>query len=288
MPFQPFGYHFEINSPLPPSNVKAAIRSRKKGWFASKNGARGWVVGPVICLWLSAFDRYGPMLFGRISRDNFGTKVSGRAGSDLNGLALYLFLLPLLAFFLYEMVATGEATTNQIVIIGALILFSPLMLWWSHKDRRQAEPLVRFLEDALSPTAKSRRVSAISVQLTQPFEMEVSGEKSTEPVTGDSIYEALLAMGTGDFIILASGAETYIQTLGQDAGLIIEKREGSGNQHYRAIRSGGMISSGSEGAAHFTFQEAWEVIAAYMSGSRMPAFLRWEQIAIGTDVYAAE
>lgn len=271
---------------MPPSNTKAAIRARKKSWFDTNSGARGWIVGPFLCLWLSAFDRHGPMLFGRISRDNLGTRISGRAGSDLNGLALYLLLLPLLAFFLYQMILAGEATTNQIPIIGGLILLSPLMLWLSHKDRREAEPLVRFLQDVTNLSAVTRRSRAKSVRLTKTFELDVSGDKAPQPITGDAIYEALLATGIGDFIILAADTETYIQTLGREAGLTIEKRDGSADQHFRATRQGGIPNSNK--TDHFSFEETWDVIAAYVSGSPMPAFIAWERMAVGTDVYAAE
>jgi hypothetical protein len=239
-----------------------------------------------MCLWLSAFDRHGPMLFGRITRDNFGTRITGRAGSDLNGLALFLLLLPLLAFFLYEMILAGEATTKQIAIIGGLILFSPLMLWWSHKDRREAEPLLRFLQDVTNPSAVTRRARVKSVQLTKSFELDVSGEKVPPPVTGDTIYEALLATGIGDFIILAADKETYFQTLGKEAGLIIEKRDGSPDQHFRATRLGGIPND--DKTYHFSFEETWEVIAAYVSSSAMPGFVAWERMDKGTDVYAAE
>ena len=54
MTFQPFGYRFEITSELTPTEAKAAIRSKKTTVFDVKNGARGWIVGPFICLWFSA------------------------------------------------------------------------------------------------------------------------------------------------------------------------------------------------------------------------------------------
>lgn len=287
MAFQPFGYRFEIASPMPPANAKAAIRSRKKGWFDSKNGARGWFVGPYICLWNSAFDRYGPMLFGRVARDSFGTRISGRAGSDLNGLALYLLLVPLLAFFLYQMIISGEATGNQILVIGGLVLLTPLLLWWSHKDRREAEPLVRFLKDALSANALGQ-AEAKRIRFAREFEMNVSGDRAASPITGDSIYDALLATGISDFVILASEPEIYIQTLGAEAGFVIEKREGDPNHHFRAIRRDGTQFPNPDGASHFSFEETWEALAAYVSESPMPTFIDWEPMTVGTDVYAAE
>jgi hypothetical protein len=287
MPFQPFGYRFDFKSPLPPANVKAAIRARKKRWFHSTNGARGWIVGSFICLWLSALDRYGPMLFGTISRDQFGTRIKGRAGSDLNGLAMYLVLVPLLAFFLYQMIAAGEATGNQIAIIGGLILLTPLMLWWSHQDRRKAEPLVRFLQDVSTHSGTLRRPRIGEIQVAKQFELDVSGEKTSDPVTPDSIYEALLASGVGDFIIIAENDATYIQTLAKESGMIIEKREGRAAQHYRAVRAG-QVRSDESSDAYFSFEETWQVLAAYISASAMPGFLDWERMTIGTDVYAAE
>ena len=80
MGFQPFGYRFETFTSLPPAEAKAAIRSKKTSIVDAKNGARGWILGPIICLWFSAFDNYSPMLFGLISTNNLGTRVHGRAG----------------------------------------------------------------------------------------------------------------------------------------------------------------------------------------------------------------
>jgi hypothetical protein len=34
--------------------------------------------------------------------------------------------------------------------MGGLTLGAPLAFWWAHKDRHQADPLVRFLEKTLA------------------------------------------------------------------------------------------------------------------------------------------
>lgn len=107
MGFQPFGFTFEIFSSLPPERAKAALRSKKTSLFDAQNGARGWIAGPFICLWFSAFDRYGPMLFGLISAYNLGTRVRGRAGSDLNGVAMFTLSIPLVGWLIFKMVAEG-------------------------------------------------------------------------------------------------------------------------------------------------------------------------------------
>ena len=85
-----------------------------------------------------------------ISDDGFGSRIRGRAGADINGLVMYLLIVPLLLVILYQIDRTAGATTGQIVVIGGLALAAPLFLWWAHKARREAEPLVRFLRKSLN------------------------------------------------------------------------------------------------------------------------------------------
>ena len=122
MAFQPFGYRFEVRSPSLPSDAKAAIRSRKKAWFDPKSGARGWVAGPFICLWFSAFDKHGPMLFGMITQDNMGTRVRGRAGSDLNGVLMFSLLIPLMAFLTVKLAEDGATSIGQWLVFAVVFL----------------------------------------------------------------------------------------------------------------------------------------------------------------------
>src|SRR5947207_232306 len=115
MAFQPFGFRFEIQSQMPPSQTKAAIRPRLKKWFDVQNGARGWIIGPFICLWFYAFNRSGPMLLGRMSSDGFTTRISGRAGSDLNGMAWFTIIIIFLALVFARPIIDGEASERQLV-----------------------------------------------------------------------------------------------------------------------------------------------------------------------------
>lgn len=278
MRFEPFGYSFEVKSPSQPSEVKAAIRSRKKGWFDPKNGPRGWILGPFICLWFSAFDRYGPMLLGRISRADLGSRITGRAGSDLNGLLLCFVLLTVMAFLLYQMVSAADYTTNQLVIIGGLILLSPLTFWWSHKDRREAEPLVRFLRDVITVSGQSLRAKAGSVTVSNAFNLNVSGEHREGPVTPEAIHDALLAVGAGDFVILESGPQIYIQTASRDGGYILEKRDGDNERHFQARRRAVVPIAPGASNDVFTFEEVREAFMAYASGATMPPFVTWERM----------
>ena len=277
MPFQPFGYRVEITSPLAPADFRAAIRSGWKGWFDPKTGARGWIVGPLICLWFSAFDQYGPMLFGLISSDGQGTRLRGRAGSDLNGIAMCTLLFPLLAFCIYQMVADGSASTEVLVLALVLLVGAPFIYWSAHKERREAEPLIRFLRHAVTPVGRSLRSTSAGVRI-QPGFILTSGEESRESAaTSDGIHQALLGSGRGDVVILAAAPESYIQTVWSDAGFILEKREGDRLHHFRASRRGSATFPPAS-ASVFTFEETLSAFMAYASGAPAPGFVKWEPL----------
>jgi hypothetical protein len=124
MPFQPFGYHFQVDLPVRPASAKTAVRQRLKPWFEMKSGARGWIIGPFICLWLRALDRYGPMLFGTIRSQGLGTRISGRAGSDLNGIAWFGGLATLVIAMAASEIVSGARDGDSLLVLGAVLTFS--------------------------------------------------------------------------------------------------------------------------------------------------------------------
>lgn len=271
--FQPFGYAFEVRSRLPPAQAKAVLRSRLKDWFDTKPGARGWIVGPFMCLWFSALDRTGPMLLATVGRDDLGTRVAGRAGSDLNGVAVFVALMPLLAFALYQMVAAGDYTLGAVIVGGGLILLSPLILWLGHVERRRAEPLVRFVQDAVARAEGRGPARSAGATASGAMTLTAAGEDRPGP-TGEEIHDALLAVGDGDFAILAVDEDTYIQTAFRDGGYILERRDGSAGVHFQARRregAGGMI---------LTFEEVREAFLAYAADAPSPVWLVWERMIL--------
>lgn len=234
MSFRPFGDPFDISSPLPPERVKTVIRTRKKPWFETASGARGWVAGPFLCLWLSAFDRYGPMLIGRISADGAGSRVTGLAGSGLNGLISALLVIPIGLFALWMLFLEQGPGVRGLLVAAFLIGLLTVNLWVRHADRKQAEPLLRFLRDAASPSKNSIANGVTDPALLDGIEMDVSGVLSKGQVTATRVREALGGLGEGDSLILSLAGERYIQVLGRNGAFVVEKREGGADRHFRA------------------------------------------------------
>src|SRR3546814_13192425 len=67
--------------------------------------------------------------------------------------------------------------------------------------------------------------------------MSIGGERFSGVVTPNAIHDALIAVGTGSFVILEAGPETYIQTASREGAYIVEKRDGGSFEHFRALRS---------------------------------------------------
>lgn len=278
MAFQPFGHPFGISSSLSASELKKSIRSRNKGWFDMNDGARGWVVGPVVCLWFSAFDRQGPMLLGWISRNTWGTQITGRAGSDLNGLLVLAVLTPFMIFAVFMMVSTGGSRSLDAAVLasGLYVFICGIVLWTKHLFRREAEPLVRFLRDVATKSSPPRQAGPSAGAKISELVLSVNGEDHACDVTPDTIHEALIGIGPHGFAVLASAPEVYLQAAWRDGGFIIEMRDGDEASHFRAARSGRPLHAKDRSRLIFTFEEVLAVFLAYASETPMPASVAWE------------
>jgi hypothetical protein len=195
---------------------------------------------------------------------------------------MFALLIPLAALIVYAGISAGQ-TFESLPAFVLLLALSPLMFWWAHMDRRGAEPLVRFLRDAVTVSGRSLRTISANVRLTRSFTLSVGGEDREEPATPGSIHEALLGLGAGDFVILSSAEESYIQTAARDGGYMIETREGSHLRHYRAIRQEPLSLSTDGSSSLFTFEEVLATFMAYASEEPTPKFLRWERMIISPE-----
>lgn len=281
MAFQPFGYPFDISSRLSPADLRRSIRSRSRDWFDTKDGARGWVVGPVVCLWFSALDRHGPMLLGWISPNTWGTRIAGRAGSDLNGLLLLAALTPFVVFCLFMLASTGGSRSLEGVVFagGFYALICGAVLWAKHAFRREAEPLVRFLRDA-AKASSSRQAQPPAGASFSGLVLTVGGEDYAGDVTPDTIHEVLLGIGRDGSAVLASAPDIYLQTAWRDGGFIMEMRDGGEARHFRAVRSERPVAPKDRSRLTFTFEEVLAVFITYASVEPMPASVTWEPMRL--------
>ncbi len=223
------------------------------------------------------------MLVGWIYESDRGTKIWGRAGSDLNGMLVFSLLLPVIAFGLYGAIREGQASDwSSLALVGFLFVIAPLIFWINHADRRQAEPLVRFIRDAV---CDADQTGIEKVVVRQSVYMETNDGVCVTGLTAGTICETLKALGEGDFLILATGEESYLQTILEDGRYRIERRDGGYQKHFRAHRRISGPESGTDDAMLFRFEDTLAVCLAFASGSPMPDIL-WERMEM-PPTYAA-
>ena len=105
--------------------------------------------------------------------------------------------------------------------------------------------------------------------------MTVSGEEKPGPVSAESIHDALLNAGVEDWVILATAEEAYIQTLAKVDGFIVEKREGSHDLHFKAVR---YDNKDSDARFLFSFEEVLAVLMAYAAELPSAQWIKWEKM----------
>ena len=149
MPFRPFGFSFELRTPLDLTEVRRRVRDCKRSIVDPSDGPRGLVLGRLVWLWNSAWYSQGPMLVGWMSHEGRGCRISGRAGSDINGMlgmtAVALFM-PVVAFLDYR---DGGASPSLYVVVALTVLAAIILLLVGSNDRREGLSLVTFLETAI-------------------------------------------------------------------------------------------------------------------------------------------
>lgn len=216
------------------------------------------------------------MLFGLISADNLGTRVRGRAGSDLNGVAMFTLSIPLVGWLIFKMVAEGQASGRQLLVLGLVFLVGgPLIYWWAHKERKDAEPLVRFIRSALAQSPVNSGSDPLPQKVHGDLRLLLNGEYLSGPVTRATIQKAFMRVGNRDFLIIESDEQTYLQTAWRKGGYILEVRKGGPSEHYRAVRS--RTGESAQGEI-FTYEEVSEAMESYVSGGLLPSFLEFKPI----------
>ena len=214
------------------------------------------------------------MLIAWITADNFGTRVGGRAGSDLNGTALAVVVFPLLASLFYNSLRSGATSIGQTLVCAAVLVLGPTIFWFAHKDRRQAEPLVEFVRCALGVARpRARRVSVRSEPFLPMLLTVGTNPAEAVPATADAVCEAVAAIeaDSDGFLILATENERYMQVASPDGVFVLEKREGSEANHFIAKHAAGDSNS-------LSADEITEALLDYLEGRPSSPGIRWDRL----------
>ena len=107
----------------------------------------------------------------------------------------------------------------------------------------------------------------------------------------DEIASVVRNLREGDFAILGSEDEVFMQTMLLPHGYLLEKRDGDADHHYEAVPDDGRrrieekpvwwaFWQKPKAIYYFTADEIISAFQAYGIGDANPAFCTWEQIKI--------
>ncbi len=154
MAFRPLGFGFELKTPLDLAECKSRIRECKQHWYDPSEGPRGFLLGRFICLWNSLVDRQGPMLIGWIHDDGMGCRVSGRSGSDINGMLYLGFIGALLPFIALGLFRDGQIGLSGAIMLALCAAALIILLRNASRERRAGLALTDFLELSLGSSTR--------------------------------------------------------------------------------------------------------------------------------------
>ena len=279
MPFEPFGYRVDLLAPYSMAETQGRIRAGLKPLFEPRNGARGWVVGPLFCLWFSMVNRSGPMVFGIISQEGDQTRLRGRAGADLNGIAFitlgaFMGISALLGAIRKEDTGFGDPLLLAAIVFGGV----PFLWWMAHRDRRQADPLVRYLSDAVGGSGQSLRAKSRAVTVMPGLVLSVGDEKLNRAVTSDLLHDLLIGVAPGSSLKVETKTSGYIYIVFRDGDYAIGKAEAPEHGRLYAVHKDTETIQRALKHDVFTFEEAREILMAYVSSAPDPAFLEWSAV----------
>ena len=274
MRLRPLGERFAVESPLPVQEAKQRLRSGFVGWFQPHDAPRGWILGSYLCVWNTALNSQGPMILARVREDRSGTRISGYAGFDLNGLIFPILLLVAIAVI---MVASwwGGANPPFLLLLG-FAAFLAFVIWTRSFFHRDADPLLRFIERRVATGATTRQFA--DPPLRQEWTLIVNDVVAPNVPTTERLRELLLAAeySDGDVLILEISEQQYIQAASRDGAFLLEKRDGADDEHYRAFSS----HEAGVDAMRLSAEQVFDAMASHMDGKPRNQPFVWRRVAV--------
>ena len=98
------------------------------------------------------------------------------------------------------------------------------------------------------------------------------------PATDRSLRAAIEGLGVDGFLIVEREPERYMQVLSRKDDYVLEKREGSADQHFRLC----LPKGGSADSAEYDRSERQlvAILSEYLYGREESRALRWERMRV--------
>lgn len=266
---------FRIDCADQPEQVKVTIKEALSDWFDPREFPRGWIAGPVICLWRTAMTNDN-IVYAVILRDGWRTRI---IGFTLSQFARSFFIFALLGAIIWLIASTVQ---GDLFLIGTLPLailcgaaLAVLIFW---PESSQEDRTVTFLREVVEgQTRKPRLQPAFTRPATygeaRALELVVSGRSVASLATAEAVIAAFRAMDDGEeeFLILAAGENEFFQSAPGPDEFFVEWRDGCRERHFVAQ------CAGSEGKP-LAMQDALRLALDFLHGAEWSENAEWVKL----------
>lgn len=214
----------------------------------------------------------------RLEEDLMGTTISGIRGVSV---AIYLFLLVFASIAGWRAVSFNELESIWfILLLGALGIVAALA---DHHWHGQSLVIEQQLRAALGTdpggpdvgaanapidlATLGGEIKAVSKIPIPSSTLVLDGEEEITPVSESDILRSISSLGEGKFLILSFAAQEYIQVAMDSGQLVLERRDGDAESHFRAAQK----------------PDCRKVLSAFLcflNHEEMPQDIVWERVSI--------
>lgn len=243
-----------------------------KPWFAPAPGPRGFVIGPLACIWSGHSTYHRLECLALIRQDGWASRI---IGMPFPAPAFAIWLLAPVGFSLWliDGMLSGQLyPMGAVPLLLAAIAFIAGGVWIALRTSRLPNPIEKALRKEFAPPPSPAKFAFdLPGQIPARMAMDVSGTRHVSPVSFAELVAALDALGDGEesFVILGESDSQFMQTAPAQFGYTIEWRRG-GDDWPRIARR-----SGDDDLATFQIDEVKHILCAYLSGAEDFPGLDW-------------
>jgi hypothetical protein len=261
------GKSFEIETRLSADEVREVIKERQRNRRGS--GPKALVIGRLVLLWMPSFGAEAqPQLICRVTAMAQGSRIRG-----LIGVGMFIGWSVAAAFAGIGIVNLARGDINVLATLAFTLL--PLLLFAF--GAKSAEPLVRYLRNALDRQADVRSAPTSTTAFANDLTLEIGDTPQRPPHTPQTILDALMHLqedGDATLFLSRRGAGS-LQATPDGAAFMLERRIDGEAGYQRAFRRGSVT----EGSDRLTREDALAAFLAYAAGTPLPETIDWRQVA---------